>query len=327
MLVDLPLPELRSFRYERDEPQGFDEFWRKLLAEHADRPVDVRSDPAAAVISTLDVSDLTFAGYGGDAVRAWYLRPAGVTAELPTVVEFIGYGGGRGLAHESLLWASCGYAHVVVDTRGQGAVWNVGATPDPHGSGPSAPGFLTRGLDSPASHYYSRVFVDAVRAVAVAKHLPGVDPDRVITAGGSQGGAIALAAASLSGDVAGVAARVPFLCAIERGAAITDRDPYYELTRWLGVHHTEAQRALDTLAHIDVVFHGRRATCPAYISAALMDDVCPPSTVVAAANDFGGTVDLRIWEWNAHEGGGAQEQLEVVHWADRVIGPGHGRAR
>ena len=225
MLVDLSLDKLRSFRYERAEPAGFDAFWRDVLADQRKHPLDVRTEPVGTVLTTLDVSDVTFAGYGADPVRAWYIRPADSAAALPTVVEFIGYGGGRGQPHESLLWASCGYAHLVVDTRGQGAVWNVGDTPDPHGSGPSAPGFLTRGLSSPAEHYYTRVFVDAVRAIAVARELPGCDPDRLLAYGGSQGGGIALAAASLTGNLSGVCARVPFLCAIERGAAITDREP------------------------------------------------------------------------------------------------------
>jgi cephalosporin-C deacetylase len=322
MLVDLSLEKLRAFHYERAEPETFDTFWRGTLAEQGAHPLDVRSEPADTVLTTLDVRDVTFAGYGGDPVRAWYLRPAGVTEPLPTVVEFIGYGGGRGQPHESMLWASSGYAHLVVDTRGQGSTWNTGDTPDPHGSGPSVPGFLTRGLGSPAEHYYTRVFVDAVRAVAVARELPGTDPARVISYGGSQGGGIALAAASLAGDLAGVCARVPFLCAIERGAAITDRDPYAELTRWLGVHHDRAATALDTLAHIDVVFHARRSHCPAFISAGLMDDVCPPSTVMAAANDYAGPVDVRIWAWNDHSGGKAQELLEVVQWTGRLFGLG-----
>ena len=320
MLVDLPLDELRDFRYARPEPAGFDAFWRATLESQCADPVRVSAVPVEGILRTVEAYDVTFGGYGGDPVRAWYLRPAGVAADLPTVVEYIGYGGGRGLPHEHLLWAGCGYAHLVVDTRGQGSVFNTGATPDPHGSGPAAPGYLTRGLDSPDSHYYTRVFVDAVRAVAAARALPGVDAGRVIAYGGSQGGAIALAAASLTGDLAGVAARAPFLCAIERAVLITDRDPFYELTRWLGVHHgAEAETALETLAHIDVVFHARRATCPAYISVGLMDDICPPSTVMAAANDYAGPLTTRVWHWNGHEVGGAHDLQDIAHWAAPLL--------
>ncbi len=43
------------------------------------------------------VHDVTFAGFGGHPVRAWLTLPAQRSGPLPGVVEFIGYGGGRGL--------------------------------------------------------------------------------------------------------------------------------------------------------------------------------------------------------------------------------------
>ena len=67
---------------------------------------------------------------------------------LPCVVEYIGYGGGRGLAHERTLWAVAGYAHFVMDTRGQGSGWSVGETPDPDAGLPAEAGFMTRGIGS-----------------------------------------------------------------------------------------------------------------------------------------------------------------------------------
>lgn len=60
-------------------------------------------------------------------------------------------------------WATAGYAHLIMDTRGQGSGWSSGHTADPEGSGPAQPGFLTRGISEPATYYYRRVFVDAVQ--------------------------------------------------------------------------------------------------------------------------------------------------------------------
>lgn len=42
---------------------------------------------------------------------------------------------------------------------------------------------------------------------------------------------------------------------------------------------------------------------------------------MAAANDYGGPVDVRVWEWNGHEGGKSQELLEIVEWAGRLFAP------
>jgi len=131
---------------------------------------------------------------------------------LPTVVEFVGYGGGRGHAVDNLFWSSAGFAHLQMDARGQGSGWSRGDTPDSGSWGPQVPGVMTRGITARETYYYRRLFTDAARAVDAARTLPAVDPARVAVVGGSQGGASALAAAALVPDVAAVGARVPFLC-------------------------------------------------------------------------------------------------------------------
>ena len=66
------------------------------------------------------------------------MTPHAVTGALACVVEFIGYGGGRGLPHEWLDWSAAGYAHLVMDTRGQGSNGGRrGATADADSGGPA----------------------------------------------------------------------------------------------------------------------------------------------------------------------------------------------
>src|SRR5690606_16951598 len=154
-LYDLPAEELRSYRPEVAEPADFDQFWSTTLAETRSHPLAVRAVPVDAGLRLVEVFDITFAGFGGQPVKAWLTRPAGVTDDLPVVVEVQGYGGGRGLAHERLTWANAGYANLIMDTRGQGSSWGAGGhTPDDHGSGPQSPGFMTRGITDPGEHYY-----------------------------------------------------------------------------------------------------------------------------------------------------------------------------
>lgn len=323
---DLPLEELRAFRPPLRLPEGFDDFWQRTLDELGQRPADVRRTPEPAGLSTVDVDDVRFAGWGGDEVAAWLLRPAGATGPLPCVVEFIGYSGGRGLPWERLLWSSAGYAHLVVDTRGQGWAWTTGVTADPgHDGAPAAPGMLTRGLHDPHEHYYRRLYADAVRAVEVARSLPEVDPDAVVAHGISQGGGVALAVAGLVPGLLGVMADVPFLCAIRRAVDLTDAEPYAEVVRWLASHRDDVEQAFHTLDHVDAVHLASRASAPALVSVALRDEVCPPSTVFAAFNHYGGDradeVDkqVRVWWGNGHEGGGGHQQREQLAWlAGRV---------
>ena len=138
---------------------------------------------------------------------------------MPGVVQYQGYNGGRGLPHEHVFWATAGYAHLVVDTRGQGSGWSTGATGDPGGSGPAQPGFLTRGIDDPRSYYYRRVYADAVAALEALRRHDLVDPGRVAVVGGSQGGGIAISVAALApSSVAAAMPDVPFLCDFRRAA-------------------------------------------------------------------------------------------------------------
>lgn len=84
------------------------------------------------------------------------MLPRGTDSPLPCVVEFVGYGGGRSFPYDWLVWSSCGHAHFVMDTRGQGSNKEHGDTPDvePAPTNSQAPGFLTRGILSPETYYY-----------------------------------------------------------------------------------------------------------------------------------------------------------------------------
>lgn len=302
---DLSLPELHEYRPDVREPRDFDDFWAETLGRSraaARPPVLERLD---VPFTTLDVFDVTFSGFDGDPVKAWLLLPRGVDGPLPAVVEFVGYGGGRGLPVDHLTWASAGYAHLVMDTRGQGSGWGSGgATPDPHATGPSVPGFLTRGIEDPAAYYYRRVFADAVLAVDAVRSLSVVDPVGVAVTGGSQGGGIALAAAGLCEGLVAVMPDVPFLCHFERAVGMTGADPYQEVVRYLAVHRGAPERVFTTLSYFDGVNFARRASAPALFSVALLDPVCPPSTVFAAFNHYAGADRLiEVYPHNEHEGG------------------------
>ncbi|WP_394553858.1 acetylxylan esterase [Agromyces sp. MMS24-JH15] len=309
---DLQSAELRAYRPDVAEPADFDAFWARTLAESRAVATPPRLERVDSPLALVDVFDVTFSGFAGDPVRGWLVVPAGASAPLPTVVEYVGYGGGRGLPHEKLAWAAAGYVHFVMDTRGQGSAWGTGGgTPDPHGTGPSFPGFMTRGIHDPAEYYYRRVFTDAVLAIDAVRSLEVVDETRVAVAGASQGGGISIAAAGLSEGLVGALPEVPFLCEFERAVGFTDRDPYNEIVRFLSVHRDAAEQVFSTLSYFDGVNFAKRATAPAHFSVALMDLTCPPSTVYAARNHWGhGAVDADIvdYAFNDHEGG------QGVHW-------------
>lgn len=323
---DLTLNELATYRPAVREPGDFDTFWQATLAECRSFDLDVRAVRRVTPYTTVDVFDVSYSGFAGDRINAWFTKPRGVEGALPTVVEFIGYNGGRGLAGDALQWPSAGYAHLYVDTRGQGAGWgDGGATGDPHGSPSSIPGFMTRGIADPATYFYRRVFADGVRAVEAARSLPGVDAQRVAVHGISQGGGISLAVAGLVPDVFAVLADVPFLCNFERGMELSGSDPFAEITRYLAVHRNQATQVLSTLAYFDAVNFAKRATAPALFSVALMDQICPPSTVYTAFNQYRGEPKQIVnYPYNDHEGGqGHQRRAQMTWLAERLAVESH----
>ena len=323
MLTDLDEGALWAYRSDYKEPDDFDEFWRTTLAEHDDIPLDVRVVPVETDLRTIVVFDVTFAGYGGHPIHAWLRLPRSRSGRLPGIVQFHGYTSGRGNALENLLWASAGYAHLLVDVRGQGGDYAGGDTGDPVGSGPAFPGFMTKGIEKPESYFYRRVFVDAVRAVDVLRRLDFVDGGRVAAIGDSQGGGIALAVAGLVPDVAALYVQAPLLCDVRRATLITDALPYKEIAGYLRARRLidgepAADRVFHTLGYFDGIGFARRAAAPAWFSTGLMDEVCPPSTAFGAYHAYAGPKQIKAWEYNGHDAGGS-EDLRIVLSAFRSL--------
>lgn len=320
-LYDLPLDQLRRHVSSTRTPEDLDAFWADRLDRARDRAEPPSVEPVDTGLSRVRTDDVWFSGADGDRIAAWYHRPASIEGPLPVVVHYQGYGGGRGLAHQVPLWVSAGYACLEVDTRGQGSGHAPGDTPDPAGSGPAQPGYLTRGLGSPEQHYFTRVLTDAVLAVDAVAHLPQTDPDRVIVAGASQGGGITIAVAALHDRVLGAMPDVPFLCDIRRATEICDAEPYAELRRYLSVHRTDTDQVFAALAYLDGAVLARRAAVPALFSVALMDRVCPPSTVYAAYRAWAGPKRIVEYPWNGHEGGQAFQEREQLRWVADLLQP------
>ncbi|MFJ1706437.1 acetylxylan esterase [Kitasatospora sp. NPDC088346] len=321
-LTDLPYEDLLEYRPAVTEPADLDAFWAGTLAEARAHDGGARvSRVEDSLLTGVEVFDVRFPGWRGEPVAGWLLLPRGAAGPLPAVVEFLGYSQGRGLPLERLLYPTAGYAYFVMDTRGQGH-----DTPDRHeGDAPQwYGGFMTRGIDAPEHYYYRRLYSDAVRAVDFVRGLDAVDAGRVVVAGDSQGGGLAIAAAALAGDlVAGAMANVPFLQHFRRAVEITALGPYPEIADYLRRHSREqVDRTFRTLAYFDGANLASRATAPALFSVGLMDPVCPPSTVFATYHRYGGEREIETWRFADHAGGMASQARRQLRWLHaRGLGP------
>jgi cephalosporin-C deacetylase len=322
MFFDLPQPELEAYRPQREEPADFDTFWSDTLTDARSYPLEARFERVDFGLRAMETFDVTFNGFGGQPIKGWLTVPKGILGPLPCVVEFIGYGGGRGVPVNWLAWPSAGYAHLVMDTRGQGTTWSKGDTPDLEleGGNPQFPGFMTRGILKASAYYYRRLFTDAVRAVETAMAFEGVDASRVAVTGTSQGGGVAIAVAGLEPRMKAVMPNVPFLCHFRRATAITDSAPYSEIVAFLKTHRDKIQTVFETLSYFDGLNFAARSHAPALYSVGLMDDVCPPSTVYAAWNHHAGPKQISVYAYNRHEGGESVQTLEQIKFLHKLFG-------
>lgn len=322
MFFDLPLEQLKIYRPPREEPSDFDAFWQQTLAEARTFPLNAAFERVDYGLRTVEAFDVTFNGYGGQPIKGWLLLPRQRQEPLPCVVEYLGYGGGRGFPTDWLVWSSAGFAHLVMDTRGQGSAWRQGDTPDPEpaGSSPHYPGFMTRGILDPRTYYYRRVFADGVRAVEAARSHPAVDAGRIAATGGSQGGGITIAAAGLEPAISVIMPDVPFLCHYCRALEITDASPYSEITQYCHTHRDKVDTVFHTLSYFDGLNFAARSNSRALFSVGLMDLICPPSTVFAAYNYFAGPKDMRIYRYNNHEGGDNYQTVEKIKFLRSLWG-------
>lgn len=315
MQFDLPLDELRAYRPEVRRPEDFEEFWSSQVDEARSSFEEPVFTPVTTILTSADVLDVSFSGHGGTRIKGWLLVPKLLEPEVPVIVEYIGYSGGRGRPIDRLGWVSAGFPHLVMDTRGQG--WrNTGSdTADTDGGGqPGASGFMMRGIEAPQNHYFTRLYVDAALALDVPDAFAATAGRGVVAAGGSQGGALALAAASLNPRAAASMPDVPFMADFQRAVEITDVHPYEEIAEYCRLHPERIESVFDTLSYLDVVNHADRITCRGYFSVGLADRVTPPSTVFATYNHFEGPKSIEVYPFNGHEGGGSLHFERKVAW-------------
>lgn len=318
-VLDLPLDQLRDYRPATTARPDFDAFWAATLAEHAGSESVVDFDVVDTPLATIETFDATFGGFDEQPVKAWLHLPRHRSGPLPCVVQYMGYGTGRGtpVTLTNLLYSAAGYANLIVDNRGQAGSDTADGDAERR---TQASGFITQGILDPETYYYRRLIVDAVRAVRAAAQHPDVDAGRIAVAGGSQGAALALAAAALDGTPVAVLADLPFLSHVRRAADVASAGPYLELTEFGRARPELVDRAFATLSYFDTMNFAPRATAAARFSAALMDDVAPASTVFAAYNNYAGPKAIDAYPFNGHEGGGQLAAARRLAFLAEIFG-------
>jgi cephalosporin-C deacetylase len=191
-----------------------------------------------------------------------------------------------------------------MDCRGQGGKSQDSGSP----LGNTHNGHIIRGLDdpSPRNQYYRNVFLDTAQLARIVMDLPEVDPARVGATGGSQGGGLAIACASLEPRIRRVTPTFPFLCDYQRVWEMDlDVGAYAELRtffRHFDPLHLRHDAIFERLGYIDVQHLTPRIQGEVLMGLGLMDTITPPSTCFAAFNKITAPKDVVIFPDFGHEG-------------------------
>jgi cephalosporin-C deacetylase len=170
---------------------------------------------------------------------------------------FHGYSGNSGDWAEKLNYVSQGFTVAALDCRGQG-----GLSEDSGGvTGNTLRGHIIRGLDdalggNPERLLFRQIFLDTAQLAKIVMQMPDVDAKRVGATGGSQGGALTVACASLEPRIARAAPVFPFLSDYKRVWEMDQaRDAYAELKEYFRLFdplHQNEDRVFEQLGYVDI---------------------------------------------------------------------------
>lgn len=303
-LIDMPLEKLQQYEGRNPRPVDFDTYWEQALTEMRSVDPQVEMIPSEFQVPFAECYDLYFTGVRNARIHAKYVKPKVASSEPhPAVIEFHGYPFHSGEWTDKLIYASQGFSVIAMDCRGQG-----GKSEDTGGVvGNTHHGHIIRGLDGqPDDLLYRHIFLDTAQLAGIVMGLPEVDPNRVVTMGGSQGGALSLVCAALEPRIRKVASRFPFLSDYKRVWEMDlAKDAYQELKTYFRLfdpQHKREEEIFTRLGYIDLQYLAPRIKAEVLMAVGLMDTVCPPSSQFAAYNKMTAPKRMEIYPDFGHEG-------------------------
>ena len=303
MLLDLKPHELRNYNGISPCPKDIDEFWDSSIAEMK------AIDPDISLKKVYDYPnpecfELYFTGVDGARVFAKYARPKNITKPADALLLFHGYSGKSSDWHWLLSWVGQGLCVAALDCRGQaGKSEDVGGV-----KGNTLHGQIIRGLVSkdPKKLLFRSIFLDTAELAQIVMGFDEVNENRVSAYGGSQGGGLTLACASLEPRIYKAASCYPFLSDYRRVWEMDMAERAYselkEYFRSFDPRHEREDEIFEMLGYIDIQNITKRIKAEVKMFTGLMDNVCPPSTQFAAYNKITSPKDVIFYPDFGHEG-------------------------
>ena len=269
--------ELKDKVIPQTKKDDFAEFWKEQVENLRKIPLKVTREKLALPFEKSFLTyQISFNTHDDTVVDGWFSCPANRDGKkLPCVVLFHGGGGKKEIFAEILATGVCCFA---VDVRSQ-----FGTTVDKaqYRSGDIMGGNMTRGILDKNEFYMRNIYLDAVRAMDAAATLEEVDPERMVTFGGSQGGALSIVASALSGRSRKCYSAVTSYCCLQK--RVEDATGIFAKTHdYLWTYPEQTDTVLENLTYFDILNMVSLLKVPVSFALALADPICLPPYVYSA---------------------------------------------
>lgn len=295
------------------EPEDFDAFWAKGLAELAAIPAETEMTllPERCT-SKVDVYHVSFrnVGEGWAAKGRIYgiLCKPKAPGKYPALLRVPGagirpYNGDISTAAEGAITLEIGIHGIPVNMPPY--VYN-------QLQAACMTNYWTFNFDNKDSYFYRRVYLGCVRANDVLTSLPEWDGTHLVVQGASQGGQLSIVTAALDPRVTALSVTHPAGCDLTgplHGRAGGWPHPF---RNWDGtVAEGNATPAkIDTSRYYDAVNFAKRIKATGFYNWGYNDDICPPTSCYAAFNLITAPKELALSLQTGHEY--PPEQWEII---------------
>jgi len=274
------------------KPADFDSFWQNTKQELGKIPGQFRmTEQPNLEKDNTSVYLVECKSLGNITVRGWLTikKNRKPKEKFPVWLVVPGYGG----VGVKPIFGSTDIAVLSFNVRGQGNSSDVIHT--------SKVGYLTTDIESRNKYIYRGAIMDCIRGMDFICSRPELDSTNVIISGGSMGGYLAIAAASLDPRIKLCSANNPVFCDYRTLEGNKDW-PMSDFVKYSKARRFPMEKIFATLDYFDLKNFSNNLKCKSLIGISLLDNLAPPANEYSMLNNIpDGKYKLFVYPNLAHE--------------------------